>query len=103
MIIAFELFMPGVNTWNGHWGGEGKYYAKAVNIGRSTEKQELGEEILSIGSFDYDFGDGWMMSISVREVDGKEASKIRRKSDGFCGYDWAVDSIIENLDIRTTD
>ena len=101
MLIAFELSMPGVNSWNGHWSGEDKYYAKVVNIGRSMEKEALGQEILSIGSFNYDFGDGWWMSIDVREVDSQEASKIRRRSNGFCGYDWAIDSIIENLDIRT--
>lgn len=61
----------------------------------------LGEEILSEGSFYYDFGDGWGMRIYVREVDSKEAAIIRRRSRGFCGYDWAIDSIIKNLEIKT--
>lgn len=101
MLIAFELSMPNVGSWNGSWTGEDKYYAKVVNIGRSAEKVALGEEILSKGSFYYDFGDGWGMRIYVREVDSKEAAIIRRRSRGFCGYDWAIDSIIKNLEIKT--
>ncbi len=29
----------------------------------------------------------------MREVDGKEARRVRKESKGFCGYDWMVDEI----------
>jgi len=44
-------------------------------------------------AFYYNFGDGWGASVSVREVDSKEARKLRKESAGFCGYDWMVDEI----------
>jgi hypothetical protein len=36
----------------------------------------------------------------VRAVDAKEARQIRKKSEGFCGYDWMIDSIkaIDEID-----
>lgn len=67
--------------------------------GTSKKANELIKQILDKGSFYYNFGDGWGMSISVREVDSKEAAKIRKKSVGFCGYDWAIDSILQHQKI----
>lgn len=101
MLLAFELSMPNVGSWNGRWTGEDRYYAKVINIGRTKEKIKLGNEILEEESYYHSFGDGWGMNISVRKVNGKEASKIRSKSKGFCGYDWAIESIIKNKKIMT--
>lgn len=91
VLLVFELTMPNVGSWNGRWTSEDKYHAKVVNF----KAKELAENILSKGSFYYDFKDGWGMNISVRKVDSKEAAKIRRKSVGFCGYEWAIDSILQ--------
>lgn len=101
MLIAFELSMPNINTWNNRWSGEGKYYARVKNFGRTEEKNKIAKKVLEKGSYYYNFGDGWGMSISVREVDSKEAQKIRRKTDGFMGYEWAITSIIEKQKITT--
>lgn len=96
MLIEFKLSMSNVGSWNGKWTGESNYYAKVVNIGRTKEKEELGKKIISKQSYYYNFGDGWGMRIYVRKVDSKQAAKIRRISNGFHGYDWAIDSIIKN-------
>ena len=35
-----------------------------------------------------------------KKVDIKEANKIMKKSVGFYGYDWMIDSIIKNKEIK---
>jgi hypothetical protein len=51
------------------------------------------------GSYYYNFGDGWGASVSVRKVTAAQARKIERKSVGFCGYEWMIDSIIRDGEI----
>ncbi len=93
MILSFELSMPQNNSWNGKWSGEESLHAKVVNLGKTKKAEALGQRIIDEGGYYYNFGDGWGASISVREVDAKEGGKIRRKTKGFCGYDWMIDSI----------
>lgn len=97
MLIAFELSMPSNNAWNGKWTGEKNYYALVRNIPKDKVS-----EILSKERYSYSFGDGWVAKISVRHVKAKEAAVIRRKSRGFCGYDWMVSSIVDRGCIETT-
>lgn len=94
MIIAFTLSMPGCNSWNGKWSGQEILYAKVVNFGRGKKAEVEAQKILNKTYYNYDFGDGWRAGVTVREVDAKEANQIRRKSAGFCGYDWMIQSII---------
>jgi len=101
MILCFTLSMPGVASWNGKWSGDGKLYAKIHNFGKTKKATEKAKNILSKKSYGYSFGDGWFADVSVHEVDAKEAGKIRRKSRGFCGYDWMVTSIRLNGEITT--
>lgn len=93
MILNFELSMPSNNAWNGKWGSEGEFYAKIINFGKTQKAETKAQAILDEGYFRYSFGDGWVAGVSVKKVAAKEAGKIRRKSKGFCGYDWMVDSI----------
>ena len=88
MMIAFTLSMPHNNAWNGRWTGEDDFYAKVRRYSDGA-----GAAILERSSYYYNFGDGWGASVAVRQVDSKEAARIRRKSKGFCGYDWMIDSI----------
>lgn len=101
MILSFTLSMPNVGSWNGKWSGESKTYAKIHNFGKSKKGTEKAREILSKGDYYYNFGDGWGASVRVKEVDSKEATLIRRKSAGFCGYDWMVNEILDFGKIRT--
>jgi len=95
MILSFELGMPNNNSWNGCWSGENYLYARVINFGRGKVANEKAKEILNKGYFYYNFGDGWGASVTVKEIDSKEAAKIRRESKGFCGYDWMIASIKE--------
>jgi hypothetical protein len=99
-MLCFELSMPNRGSWNGGWSGEGRCYARIRKFGRSAAMKEKAAEILAAGSYYYGWSDGWGASVSVREVTGSEARKIERRSAGFCGYDWMIDSIIRHGDIR---
>lgn len=96
MKLIFELSMPNVGSWNGKWTGAGANYVVVRDLGRGKAAQEKTQEIAGKGSYFYDFGDGWGARISVRVVTPAEATKARRRSQGFYGYDWMVDSIIRN-------
>lgn len=99
MLLEFRLSMPNMGSWNGQWTGEKNCHAKILNFtqryGKSAKAEEKVNGILKNKDFYYNFGDGWGMNISVKEVDSKEAAKTRRKSVGFCGYEWAIESIVQ--------
>lgn len=99
MILSYTLSMPSNNSWNGKWSGEGRCFARVRSYGRSKKQNEKASEILKIGYFTYSFGDGWVAGISVKEVGPKEAATVRRRSLGFHGYDWMIDSIETNRKI----
>lgn len=93
MKLIFTLTMPGNNAWNGRWSGEGKLYAKVVDVGTAKKTREKYAAILG-KCFGYNFGDGWYASVSVREpVDAKDLRDVRKRSAGFCGYDWIINDI----------
>jgi len=102
MILAFRLSMPGVSSWNGRWSGEGRDYVKVVNLGRTQKAEKKGRALVEKGSFYHSFGDGWTACVSVEEVDARQAATLRRKSAGFCGYDWMVESIRWHGEIRSS-
>lgn len=91
MLLCFELTMPSVGSWNGVWSGAKDYRA----IVRSVSKG-VADLVLRKSYYTYDFGDGWVACISVRLVHRSDAAKARKKSTGFAGYDWMVDSILED-------
>jgi len=100
MLIKFTLSMPNVGSWNGRWSGENNLYARVISF-KGKEKEKLANELLNKGYFHYDFGDGWSMGISLEKIDSKTATKVRKSSKGFYGYDWAIDSIIKYQKIIT--
>ena len=99
-LLSFELSMPGIGSWNGKWTGEGKpYIIVDCLLKRDIEKAKA---ILDKGYFRYAFGDGWSAGVTVKEIpDRKTAAKLRKKTAGFCGYDWMVKSIMEDMIIHT--
>lgn len=100
MLVAFELSMPNKGSWNNQWSGEGRPYVRVRNISKKLAGECAIEEIIRIGTYTYRWEDGWCAAVSVRKVDSREAAKLRKQSVGFCGYDWMIDSIIQNGDIR---
>lgn len=99
MILSFTLSMPNVASWDGKWSGQDRLYVKVHNFGRGKSGDAEAQEILDKGYFHYSFGDGWSAGVTVKEVDSREALRLRSKSAGFCGYDWMIDSIIKNMKI----
>ena len=92
MYLAFKLSMPGCNSWDGRWSGENGEHVKVLNV-KTTSSVKL-------GYYSYDFGDGWRAGVSVDVVDKNEAHKLKKRSNGFCGYDWMVQEIIKYGRIR---
>lgn len=102
MLLCFKLSMPNVGSWNGKWTGENTLYARVINFGRSEKENEKARAILDKGYYHYNFGDGWAAGIYVSQVDAKEAASIRRRSAGFSGYDWMIQSIKDNNKIQAS-
>jgi len=95
-MIVFILSMPGKGSWNNQWSGEGRLYAKFLPDNK-VPSEYIGQ------SFKYRWSDGWEASIKVEKVSTTEANKMKRRSAGFCGYDWMIDSIINHGYIITAD
>lgn len=76
--------MPGNNAWNGRWSGEGKIYAIVKPI-RNTQKHRAACEALAkVGSWSYNFGDGWRAGVSAEIVDDpQKIRRIKKSSQGI--------------------
>jgi|688.fasta_scaffold1206191_1 hypothetical protein len=92
MLLAFYLDMPQCGSWNGKWSGRQKKYVLVKDF-KTHDQIENAKNILKVGYYNYSWSDGWCAGVTVEEVDAKTAKKIRRESDGFCGYNWMVDTI----------
>ena len=94
---VFELSMPNRGSWNGGWSGERDKCVKCRALptkGNSNVKDGANHY--------YNFGDGWGASVSVKVVEGVKAKNQAIKgSKGFCGYEWMIDSILNNGKIIT--
>ena len=88
MTLAFILTMPGCGSWNGKWSGEGKLYAITKKMSDAEGSRFAGR------SWSYGWPDGWRARVECRAVFGIELRKLRAASEGFCGYEWMVDSIL---------
>ncbi len=98
--VAFILTMPNNNSWNGKWSGEGKLYVKVRKLGKKWT-----EKLLPNGesrSWYYNFGDGWGANVEARAVDLSEGNRLTRRSDGYMGYEWMIDSILQHGKILNT-
>jgi hypothetical protein len=65
-VIAFELFMPGVGSWDGRWSGSERSYVIVRSVGRGSNGFAKEYDIVSNSPYRYDFGDGWAASVSAR-------------------------------------
>ena len=98
-LLSFELTMPNVGSWNGKWTGESKKYFVVRKVNDDVANIIFKNDTLLQENFYYRFGDGWGANVCVEVVDFKEAQKRRRKSAGFAGYEWMIDSIIKHNEI----
>jgi hypothetical protein len=93
MYLAFFLSMPNCGSWNGKWSGAGRKYVVVRRF--LKHKLDNANRILNTGYYHYSWEDGWGAGITVKEVDSKQAAKLRKESQGFCGYEWMVDTIVD--------
>ncbi len=94
--LIFTLTMPGRSSWNGRWSGEDNLYAIVKTFGKSKAAQAKVDSILKQRHFSHSWSDSWRASIEVTFADAKEARHARKKSKGFCGYDWMVANILDH-------
>lgn len=90
--IKYQLTMPGVGSWNGKWTGDSRYYVKVRKYSDVRDAEKV-KKILANKSYYYGWGDGWGANVKVELIDGQQSIREKRKSDGFCGYEWMIDSI----------
>ena len=93
MKLLYVLTMPGVGSWNGRWSGEGRFYGKVEAYGSSKAARQRIAKILAGSPYHYRWSDGWAAMVTVTEPTGAELRNARKRSNGFCGYDWMIDSI----------
>lgn len=97
--IEFTIRMPNINTWNNRWSGENDDHF----LVRRVPEKEFTKGL--IGSWYYDFGDGWGASVTSHLVSGDELrrcdQKLSKKRNNFLGYEWMVDEIFKYGRIRT--
>ena len=93
-MIVFELSMPNKGSWNGKWSQEGQLFV------RTRRECNVPKEYWN-KSFCYSWDDGWTACVTTTKMAASEARKLERKSKGFCGYDWMIESIIKHGSIGT--
>lgn len=86
-MIVFELTMPNRGSWNGKWSGDNRKFI------RLRKNSEVPKNLVD-KRYTYSWDDGWTACVTVTRMPADEAHKLERKSDGFAGYDWMIDSII---------
>lgn len=103
MKVSFELTMPNVGSWNGKWtGSDKKYYVIRTFRGKKETNRIF--ELLNCkeqANFYYHWNDGWGANILMEIIGPTEAKQREKKSAGFYGYEWMIDSIIANGKIIT--
>jgi len=92
--------MPNCGSWNGKWSGEKNRYLIFKKL-----KNDVYEKFMGVcgdeKSWSYDFGDGWRANVSCTLIDSKEKTKLKKVAKGnFAGYDWMIDSIIKEDEIK---
>lgn len=97
--VEFRLTMPSCPSWNGKWSGEGKNYTVVRELPYEALTRLFGHEL---NDFDlskcqriwsHGWSDGWRAMITARLVPVVEELP---PSDGFHGYEWMVDNILQN-------
>ena len=101
--LIYTLSMPGRNSWNGRWSGEDRIYAAIRRLPAGKKHEAKADRIIAGSPYRYRWPDGWCASFSVHRAKGRDVTAVRRKTNGFCGYDWMVDSIEADGDIYGPD
>ena len=113
MILSFQLTMPNVGSWNGKWSAESDPHFRCIKISREKAEKLAYKANESanfnprnhqslVGGIDYyyNFGDGWSANVEVKQITSSEKKKLLKKTKGFSGYDWMIQSILKHYKIQ---
>ncbi len=84
--VEFRLTMPDRSSWDNKWSGDGRNYLLVRGVDAALAGQLDGQ------TWSYGWPDGWRAEVSARALPEDETL---RPSQGFCGYDWMVTSILQ--------
>lgn len=104
IFLSFELTMPNRGSWNGKWTGEDRKYFVIKKFKDKSPEAKKAKELLHDAvsnsfisrGFYYRWEDGWGANVQMEITNSKSASDRRKKSAGFCGYEWMIDSILKH-------
>ncbi len=94
--VEFTLTMSKIRSWDGKWSyGEGKNFI----VGKKLSPEKVNDLFKGAdeASWTYSWDDGWSACVTARILTMGKRSK---PSDGFAGYEWMVDSIINHGRIK---
>ena len=92
-MILFELTMPHCGSWNSKWSQANRGHYR-IRYNNQVPKELIGRD------FFYRWPDGWEACVTVVKMRAEAARALMKMSDGFCGYDWMIESIIKYGEIR---
>jgi hypothetical protein len=85
--IEFRLTMPGRNSWDGKWSGDGPAHTLARDVDEAQATKLDGR------SWSYSWSDGWRAEVRARRLlEGESPTP----SQGFRGYYWMIASILQH-------
>lgn len=103
--LLFEYGHTNIGSWDRKWPGEGRVYAKSKKIYKEQEEFLASKGIsMKIGeqtTFIHNFEDGWTAKVTVTVGRASDFADILKRSEGFLGYDWMIDNILEHGRILT--
>jgi len=103
MILSFELTMPNVGSWNGKWTGAEWPYFRCRTLSKKDGEKFMQEKTNArCRNFYYNFRDGWGANVEVKVIDSYTRRKLEKITEGFCGYEWMIDSILKYDKIMTS-
>jgi hypothetical protein len=101
--LIFRLSMPGTGPNGERWNSDNRVHALIRPVPRNLKSTENANKLLAAKSWRYDFGDGWIAQVDVEQGTQQTVHRARRLSQGFCGYDWMVASILEHGEIKSNE
>ena len=96
--LIFTLAMPRRGSQNNKWSGDNYKYV----ILKKFSKKDFEKLPDIINKYhEYRWDDGWTAVIDIQHVtNAKEKNKLIKNSQGFCCYDWMIDSLLKHGHIQ---
>ena len=91
--LLFKLSMPHRGSWNNKWSLENENFTIAKRF-RKCDFEKLPD---IVGKYhEYRWDDGWTAVVNVKHLTNiKDVKQLTKNSQGFCGYDWMIESLLK--------